>query len=301
MEGGEVKWKADDGSPLLSTEQTRRVFRDVVLGLEYRTSPSFYAPESCLLSHLISISVHHQGIIHRDIKPANLLWSKDRDYVKISDFGVSHYSSVLRLESAGEDDESAFPSSLVDYAALDEEALAKTAGSPAFFAPELCYNGDFTPLAPSPSASPSGHFANNDSFFPSISKSPGLPASRPSYRSTATVLPHSRSHRPERPKITKAIDVWALGVTLYCLLFARVPFEAPSEFALFSVIPTEDFNVPDLMGSDAIRTGGRKPTKSDSWEARELGDLLDKMLTKDPDGRITLNGVKVRPTALRLV
>jgi serine/threonine protein kinase len=35
MEGGEVKWKANNGSPLLTTEQTRGVFRDVVLGLEY--------------------------------------------------------------------------------------------------------------------------------------------------------------------------------------------------------------------------------------------------------------------------
>lgn len=41
MEGGEVKWKSDDQppTPLLTTEQTRRMFRDVVLGLEYRESP----------------------------------------------------------------------------------------------------------------------------------------------------------------------------------------------------------------------------------------------------------------------
>jgi serine/threonine protein kinase len=238
--------------------------------------------------------VHHQGIIHRDIKPANLLWSKDHDYVKISDFGVSHYSSVLRLESTGDETDPA--SASIDYAALDEEALAKTAGSPAFFAPELCHNGDFTPLASSsPSLSPN-YFADNSSFFPSPNDPdltpihPIFPPSRPSYRSTRTVQP--RSHHP-RPKITKAIDVWALGVTLYCLLFARVPFEAPSEFMLFGVIPTEDFDVPELMGSDGLRTGGRKPGKNESWEARELGDLLNRMLTKDPEKRITLNEVKV--------
>lgn len=263
MEGGEVKWKTDENRPLLTTEQTRRTFRDVVLGLEY---------------------LHRQGIIHRDIKPANLLWSADHKTVKISDFGVSHYSSAFHPSQSALDG----PDSLA--AALDEESLAKTAGSPAFFAPELCYNGDSTPLA---SATPPGSRSNVEPYFPSMSGSPASSGATSPQPTPPPLIPPSISGRRERPKISNAIDVWALGVTLYCLLFARVPFEAPSEFALFEVIPNEDYEVPPTMGSDEIPTGGRHPGKHTSWEARELGDLLERMLDKNPETRIKLEQIKV--------
>lgn len=35
-EGGEVRWKTDEGQPLLTLDQARRTIRDIVLGLEYR-------------------------------------------------------------------------------------------------------------------------------------------------------------------------------------------------------------------------------------------------------------------------
>jgi hypothetical protein len=38
MEGGEVKWRTTDERPILTVDQTRRTFRDIVLGLEYRSS-----------------------------------------------------------------------------------------------------------------------------------------------------------------------------------------------------------------------------------------------------------------------
>ncbi|KAF9945778.1 protein kinase ssp1, partial [Modicella reniformis] len=76
MEGGEVRWKDTEDKPILPLQHARLIFRDVVLGLEY---------------------LHMQGIIHRDIKPANLLLSVDNS-VKISDFGVSHFSEKNVLE-----------------------------------------------------------------------------------------------------------------------------------------------------------------------------------------------------------
>jgi serine/threonine protein kinase len=42
------------------------------------------------------------------------------------------------------------------------------------------------------------------------------------------------------PDIGKAIDVWAMGVTLYCFVFGRIPFEAESEFDLLNKIPSSE-------------------------------------------------------------
>lgn len=101
--------------PALTIEQARSTFRDTVLGLEY---------------------LHYHGIIHRDIKPANLLWTKDHR-VKISDFGVSFLGRPIRDDDDGEGTGTDEPTGLEQ----SDVELAKTAGTPAFFAPELCYIG----------------------------------------------------------------------------------------------------------------------------------------------------------------
>ena len=40
--GGEVKWRTNYNQPVLAVAQTRRIIRDAVLGLEYRTPFRFY-------------------------------------------------------------------------------------------------------------------------------------------------------------------------------------------------------------------------------------------------------------------
>ena len=92
--------------------------------------------------------------------------------------------------------------------------------------------------------------------------------------------PHSNNVtniRAQRPPITKAIDIWALGVTLYCFIFGRCPFIADTEFELFfNVIPKQPLEFPkNIPISDDLR------------------DLLMKLLEKDPNKRITLEEVKV--------
>lgn len=166
-EGGELVWQNDDGTPSMSMDEARQVFRDVLLGLEY---------------------LHFQGIIHRDIKPANLLLCHKQ--VKISDFGVS-------FTSAGD--------------TTDEIELAKTAGTPAFFAPELCQNN------------------------------PG-----------------------KGNCVTNKIDIWALGVTLYCLLFGKVPFSADSEYELFEVICRDEVTFPDTEKEASVMDNNNSNSKSDS-------------------------------------
>ncbi|KAG7928648.1 hypothetical protein KL925_000829 [Ogataea polymorpha] len=156
--------------------------------------------------------LHNQGIIHRDIKPSNLLVSKDY-VVKISDFGVSFAAS---LEGN------------------DEVELAKTAGTPAFLAPELC-------------------------------KTDG-----------------------SCDKVTYKIDIWALGVTLYCLLFGCLPFNAESEFALFDTICNKPLTYPDTNKWKC------SPPIPD-YDLNQAKDLIDKLLRKSPEHRIEISDIKAHP------
>lgn len=285
-QNGEIKWKDGEGLPALTVGETRKIFRDTLLGLEY---------------------LHHQGIIHRDIKPSNLLRSGDNT-VKISDFGCSHFSEALRAAAAQPGPEG--------DAYVDDIELAKTAGSPAFFAPEMCYSGLDSE---GPSGPPSHPSPNQEvpSFIirppSSVDTSADTSSSLMSLPRSSTTFPlkptdsndSAGSRRPlsfrsqsssatiqrrERLPITNAIDVWALGVTLYCLLFGKTPFNAPNEYLLMQVIVSESYIVPPFMGKDRLPTGtGGLPAAE---EAVECLDLLKRLLEKDAGKRITLEQAK---------
>ncbi|KAG6020730.1 hypothetical protein E4U41_002751 [Claviceps citrina] len=219
--------------PCFTLDQARSTFRDTVLGLEY---------------------LHYQGVVHRDIKPANLLWTRDHR-VKISDFGVSYFGRPIR---DGEADDTVSESEAKDFD--DDLELAKTVGTPAFFAPELCYT-------------------DLDS---------GL-----------------------QPNVSEQIDVWSLGVTLYCLVFARIPFLAEDEFQMFRKIATEEVHIPrrrlkpvDPSTSPAehslYKRHNAHPYRDDNDLDYEdvdplLHELLKQMLIKNPEKRIRLRDIKRHP------
>lgn len=208
---------SDEYSPNLTFRQSRRIFRDVLLGLEY---------------------LHMQGIVHRDIKPANLLVSLDY-VVKISDFGVSFASSL---------------SSSDDGVQFNDMELAKTVGTPAFFAPELCQT----------------NFSSSASTV----------------NMEATGMLKSASTGSGFPKVDHKIDIWALGVTLYCLLFGKVPFNAESEFKLFDVIVNEELKFPES------EKAFHSPQEVTLEEFESAKDLLRKMLDKDSAHRIDIPEIK---------
>lgn len=220
--------------PCLTLSQALDAFRDTVLGLEY---------------------LHYQGIIHRDIKPANLLWTSDF-HVKISDFGVSYLGKPIREE----DEQGEVPEA---DAAIQHEAieLAKTVGTPAFYAPELC-----------------------DPELFDLEKN------------------------PQRPQITGQIDVWALGVTLYCMIFGRLPFVDQNEMVMYEKIAREEVFISRLRlkgvekSDDKVTTNSNKRLE-DVVEYEEvddeLRDLLARLLEKNPLKRISLKEVKHHPWVLR--
>ncbi|KAF2491018.1 kinase-like protein [Lophium mytilinum] len=222
--------------PLMTLEGTREAFRDTVLGLEY---------------------LHYQGVIHRDIKPANLLLTKEHR-VKISDFGVS----FLGKQSPDESDDM---SESEAHDADEAIELAKTVGTPAFYAPELCRT----------------------------------------------------DIDAETPPVTGKIDVWALGVTLYCLVFGRVPFHDQNTFALMRAITEEEVYIPRYRLKAVAEKSNSRPSShgplyhSISSNKRaphdleyepvndDLHDLIKRLLIKDPRKRITLKEIKHHPWLLQ--
>ncbi|SPO03534.1 related to protein kinase PAK1 [Cephalotrichum gorgonifer] len=219
--------------PCFTVDQARTTFRDTVLGLEY---------------------LHYQGVVHRDIKPANLLCTKDHR-VKISDFGVSYFGRPIR---DGEPDDTVPESEAKDFD--DDLELAKTVGTPAFFAPELCYTDP---------------------------------------------------DQKVQPKVSKQIDVWSLGVTLYCLIYARIPFLAEDEFQMFRKIANDPVYIPrrrlrpvdpstSPSGTSLYKRKNSDPYRDDNELLYEevddgLADLLSRMLTKDPEKRIRVREIKRHP------
>jgi serine/threonine protein kinase len=222
--------------PTMSLAETRRAIRDTVLGLEY---------------------LHYQGVVHRDIKPANLLQTKDHR-VKISDFGVSYLG-----KTAGDQPED--PTDTDNHHYDEALELAKTVGTPAFYAPELCR-------------------LDMDENDP--------------------------------PPVTNQIDVWAVGVTLYCLIFGRVPFHHDNTFALMRLIAEREVFIPQkrLKAVEYPREGLQSPATQNRQMANcnkrapheleyedvtdDLRDLLVRLLTKDPRKRIKLAEVKHHPWLL---
>ena len=235
---GQTQWTEEEEEykhvPCLTLNQVQDAFRDTVLGLEY---------------------LHFQGIIHRDIKPANLLWTADFR-VKISDFGVSYLGKPIRIEDTIDEE---LPEADANDIAGEVE-LAKTVGTPAFYAPELCDPDLFT-----------------------------------------------TEKTPHRPRITGQIDVWALGVTLYCMVFGRLPFLDSNEMAMYEKIAREEVFIPQVRLKGVERSdkasipSEKRMDDIIEYEAidEELRDLLKRLLHKDPAKRITLKDVKHHPWVLR--
>ena len=223
--------------PCLTFQAARVAFRDTVLGIEY---------------------LHYQGIIHRDIKPPNLLQTVDH-HIKISDFGVSYLGPPIHDDAADDSETDA-----QDVKFDEARELAKTVGTAAFYAPELCHTDPDT----------------------------------------------------ESPPVTSQIDVWALGVTLFCLIFARTPF-VDNEFVIMKNIAEREVYVPTkrlrpLQPEPSSRPpsqGRLTPILSSKGRYEydrvyevldeDLYDLLKRLFIKDPSQRITLTEVKHHPWVLR--
>lgn len=76
----------------------------------------------------------------------------------------------------------------------------------------------------------------------------------------------------------KALDVWAMGVTLHCFIFGQCPFMDERILTLHGKIKNQPLEFPDQPEI-----------------AEDLKDLILKMLEKNPESRISVPDIKLHP------
>ncbi|NXW42159.1 KKCC1 kinase, partial [Nyctiprogne leucopyga] len=76
----------------------------------------------------------------------------------------------------------------------------------------------------------------------------------------------------------KALDVWAMGITLYCFVYGKCPFIDEYILGLHNRIKNKPVEFPE-----------------EAQISEELKDLILRMLDKNPETRITVPEIKVHP------
>uniref|UniRef100_A0A673JGE6 Calcium/calmodulin-dependent protein kinase kinase 1-like n=1 Tax=Sinocyclocheilus rhinocerous TaxID=307959 RepID=A0A673JGE6_9TELE len=111
----------------------------------------------------------------------------------------------------------------------------------------------------------SNQFEGNDALLSST-------AGTPAFMAPETLSDNRKSFSG------KALDVWAMGVTLYCFVYGKCPFIDEYILALHSKIKSKPVEFPQ---TPAI--------------SERLKNLVSRMLDKNPDTRITIPEIKVDP------
>jgi serine/threonine protein kinase len=95
----------------------------------------------------------------------------------------------------------------------------------------------------------------------------------------------------------RAVDLWAVGVTVYMWACGRVPFQAPTVMLLMEAIK----NAPDHVAAPdellAAASGGKGYTSADKGGGGLSGlvSVIQGLLTKDPAARLSLHQLRDHP------
>ncbi|XP_030599527.1 calcium/calmodulin-dependent protein kinase kinase 1-like isoform X3 [Archocentrus centrarchus] len=97
-------------------------------------------------------------------------------------------------------------------------------------------------------------------------------AGTPAFMAPETMTEHEQSFSG------KALDVWAMGVTLYCFVFGKCPFYDEYIVSLHNKIKNKPVEFPETP-----------------LITKELEELIERMLDKNPETRITIPEIKLHP------
>ncbi|AET38044.1 serine/threonine protein kinase ELM1 Ecym_2302 [Eremothecium cymbalariae DBVPG len=155
------------------------------------------------------------GVIHRDIKPANIVLDGVSGDAKISDFGCATIKPEY-LPWWNHDAEKH------KWTKAFKDELSKIVGTPAFIPPELC---DFT-----------------------------LEAISDDYQEEpSTANKNNRRHKitTYHPDQGFKIDIWSLGVVIFCILENRLPFFGENEFETYHMIVCEELPMTQILSNSS--------------------------------------------------
>ncbi|WOL14339.1 hypothetical protein Cni_G23119 [Canna indica] len=219
----------------------------------------FYAAELVLALEYL----HGLGIVYRDLKPENVL-IQDNGHLMLVDFDLS---TKLPPRSPPEPLKSAPPAVArsITPSMKKEDAKKKTNKKQRKVPrlPSCFFNAGVTPeTTESPPLTESSEKAPSSSMESSSEKSNSFVGTE---EYVAPEIIEGRGH-------DFAVDWWGLGVVLYEMLYGRTPFRGQDRKETFYRILTKQ---PELTG-----------------EPTALRRLIRRLLEKDPERRITCEGIK---------
>ncbi|KAJ1948819.1 hypothetical protein FBU59_001421 [Linderina macrospora] len=280
-------------------------------------TPAFFAPELCCTAEELT-RLLKEDRARRHAR--DRLSSRDRS-VTMPPLGTSvQCSSSTQPSEAGslsknEDEHSRPASCIVENIAAKPSSTAALGSPDSPRSPRMKRQSTIASLLTRPFSSRSSVASRPESA--SSSRSHSLRTDDAQVDVPIGIEDQSFVDEPLPPNvITPAIDIWAMGVTLYCLIYGRVPFKATTEFELFNIIPRKQIEFPEFLeveqpesydsfGGEPLSFGTAATQEHSSESQRKrialppvdphLRDLLSRLLDKDFRTRITIEEIKKHP------